>query len=246
MFQGFLRCQKFKTLTCHLMDNVATPATVLDKLVYGERDLILTLLTRDYGLVSAVAKAAIGSKKRFVGLLDFFVVFQAQLRQSRTTGLWLLLSADPLRSFPGILQDLDRSQTGQAMLLVARDILRVAPCLPEAFDLLCSGLEELENTPRDRVHMCLIGLCFGLIGAIGHVPSDARCPVCKGPLNRGLAVLEGGTIVCSKCGENQHAVPLRSLSDLTRQEAISFVTRVMSLVLGRAYRVPGFLTQDLD
>ena len=78
-----------------------SPGLVLDKIPYGDRDLIVTILTRDYGVVSAMARGARGSKRRFAGGLDLFVEIAVGFKSGRSA-LATLVSTEVLGQFPGI------------------------------------------------------------------------------------------------------------------------------------------------
>lgn len=224
------------------MDDHLVPGLVLDRVAYGERDLILTLLTRGHGLVSAMARSARGSRRRFGGGLDLFVVYQARLRLRPPPRLSALVGADPIRQFPGILEDLARLEAGQAMLAAARDLLKDAPAPARVFDLAVAHLQRLEQVPPESAHLPLLDLCLGILAEVGHVPAGTRCPACGRPLDQGGVLLDGGSIVCAKCGcdfGGPDVPPAMFGRDPPRRaEAIAFLTRLMTAALGRPYRIP--------
>jgi len=57
---------------------------VLGRRAMGERDLLVSLLTAEHGLIRAVARGAQNSKKRFPGLLETGVRAEASLRERRS------------------------------------------------------------------------------------------------------------------------------------------------------------------
>ena len=228
------------------MPVVVTPALVVDRIAYGDKDLIVTLLTRDAGLVSAMARSARGSRRRFPSSLDLFVCVQAHLSTRPGPGLASLIAAEPDRAFPGILESLDRLRVGQAMLVLARDLLRDAPAGPTTFERLLGALAALERDPSP--HATLVRLAMDLLSELGHAPSTTSCPVCGGDLRvppTGRAVLlPDGRIVCDVCcaGRLGMPVPATLLGDgdpaPSPGEAAAFVTALMSAVLGRPYTLP--------
>lgn len=221
------------------MDETVVSSLILDRIAYGERDLILTLLTRDFGVVSAIARSARGSRRRFGGSLDLFVVFNAHLRLRPPPRLSLLMDVDPTRHYPGILEDLSRIEVGQAMLAAARDLLRDAPAPPGVFDLVVGGLRRLEKTPSEAAHQVLLDVCLGILAENGHVPSGTNCPACGRALDAGVMILEGGIVVCSVCGPGLggHSPSVLGWAPQGRSQTIEFVTRLMSAALGRPYSV---------
>ena len=67
-----------------------TTAIVLRTVEFSETSLIVTLLTRDFGLVSALAKGARRPKGPFEGALDLLAVCRVVLIRKNTDALDLL------------------------------------------------------------------------------------------------------------------------------------------------------------
>ena len=66
------------------MEQATSRAVVLRKVVYGEADLVLTLLSRDLGKLSALARGARSSRRRFGAALELFTVSSVELRAHRS------------------------------------------------------------------------------------------------------------------------------------------------------------------
>src|SRR5262245_33859927 len=58
-------------------------ALVLRAVDYGESDRVVTLFTREHGCVSAMARAARKSKRRFAGALEGFALIHVELSTGR-------------------------------------------------------------------------------------------------------------------------------------------------------------------
>ncbi|HTU59687.1 MAG TPA: DNA repair protein RecO, partial [Polyangiales bacterium] len=54
-------------------------ALVLRAVDFGESDRVITLLTRELGLVSTMARAARKSKRRFAGALEGFAIIHVEV-----------------------------------------------------------------------------------------------------------------------------------------------------------------------
>lgn len=85
-----------------------TPALVLRVVNFGESDRIVTLLTAAHGKLSALAKGARTSKKRFGAALSPFGFGEATLRERRGQELWLLEDLHTSRGFSRLPQELGR------------------------------------------------------------------------------------------------------------------------------------------
>src|SRR5574341_1723464 len=79
---------------------------VLRRVNLGEADRIVTLLTREYGRLSAVAKGARKPKSRFVGRLELFTHLRGLLAQGRT--LDVVSQVEVVDPFPAVRTDLGR------------------------------------------------------------------------------------------------------------------------------------------
>jgi len=191
-----------------------TRAIILRRVAYGERDWILTLLTRDHGIVSAIARAARSSRRRFGSSLDLFVVFEACLCSRHPSRLPDLTAVDPQIQFSGILENLDRLEMGQATLMLAHDLLRDAPATPPAFDQVVSCLTRLEQSEEGCGHGPLLWLGWQLLADLGatiheeSIPSDIRNSLSSGQV--------------------QPDAP-------TRADVLRFLSVTVEEILGRAY-----------
>lgn len=85
---------------------VTTEAWVLSTLPYKEQDCVVNLFSSSLGRISAFAKSASRSRKRFSGVLEGFHLVRAQLRVPRSVllgadrNLWTLSSAQSIQIFP--------------------------------------------------------------------------------------------------------------------------------------------------
>jgi len=66
------------------------PALVLDSYDYGESDKIVVFFCQDVGRISALARGAHRSKKRFVNKLEIFTFLQISYSKSSAGSLFML------------------------------------------------------------------------------------------------------------------------------------------------------------
>jgi len=193
-----------------MSSTIETEALLLGRVLYGERDIVLTLLTRDAGLVQALARGARGSRKRFGEALDLFVVFAGRLVSRQGAGLWSLVEAEPVRQFPRILESLERLEAGQEAIVVARDLLRDAPAGRSAWDHVLSGFSRLDASPDGLAHRAVLTLCLDLVADLGHPLAGTICPDCRRPYPEGeRRILSGnGGLLCTACGAGPGGVSI--------------------------------------
>ncbi len=232
-----------------MAETIETPALVLDRIPYGEADLVLQLLTRDCGIVPALARSARGSRRRFAGGLDLFVVSSVRFRPAGVrSSLALLSGADPIRTFPGLFDRLDRLEAGQAVLVLSRDLLRDAPAGQATFARVVEALARLDRAGPEDGSLEVLRLAIDLLGELGHSPIQGACPSCGRPVGGvgEIAVAPDGTLLCGRCappaahrfpgallcGESGPDVPVPGRADV-----LSLVAALVSGVLGRRWRL---------
>ncbi len=84
-----------------------TDAIVLNCTEHGESDLIVTLFCQDVGRLSAIAKGAKRSKKRFTNKLELFSFLHVTYQQKANRTLAFLVDAELHTSFLHIRQNLE-------------------------------------------------------------------------------------------------------------------------------------------
>lgn len=226
------------------MEERESLALLLDRVPYRDRDLILTLLTRDAGVVQAIARGARGSTRRYAGALDLFVVLAARWRQGASS-LATLAGADVVRQFPGVFESLERLEAGQAMLVLARDLAREAPAGETMYVHLVAAFDELDAVPPSQAFGGVLSLAVRMLEELGHVVVGDACPRCQGPLgDPGTVLASDGAVVCRECSRFVTGV----LADLlvlppelrpapSRDQALALVGALLSGALGRPYRL---------
>lgn len=177
-----------------------TEAIVLRLVDYGDSDRIVTLLTTRYGKVSALARAARRSTKRFHALGPFCV-----LRADVSLGsgdMGTLLGAELSRPFPAILASLDKLSVAGAACELVREALPMLQPEPEVFSTTVALLGALEIT-HEGLHALLLGFSWRVIALCGFAPGVDACGACGRQPRRGQAGMFDpalGALCCSACG----------------------------------------------
>ncbi|MHB8809545.1 MAG: DNA repair protein RecO [Desulfobulbaceae bacterium] len=194
------------------MNNCRTRGIVLHLTDHGEADKIVTFYSPDLGRVTAIAKGAKRSRKRFVNKLEEFSLLQIMYRPARGDGLLFLSEADLENAYLPIRTHYERyvaaMYTGELTLRFTRE----HDPDPEIFTILVWTMEELA-AGRDPLAVAAF-FHLRLLGAAGYEPQLDRCGMC------GTAVVneqnyalhaDRGALVCARClGEQRGAVlPLR-------------------------------------
>ncbi len=152
----------------------------LKSMALGEADRLLTILTRERGLVRAVAGGARKPKSKLGGRSSLFVVNNLVMSEGRS--LDRLSQAETLVSYPGLSRDLAKLTVAQYWAeLVLHQALSGQP-QPELFDFLCDRLADLEQSSTDRIPVSLIEGIYQLLDWAGIAPQVNCCCITQEPL----------------------------------------------------------------
>jgi DNA repair protein RecO (recombination protein O) len=172
---------------------------VLRAVDYGESDRIVTLLTRERGKVSAFARGARASRRRFGGALEPFTRVDAEARERSGSDLLGLDSVAVARAFGGIRGDLARIACAGYAVELARELVRDHEPHDELFELLEAYLAALDEGPARPAALRAFELWA--LRAAGLAPRLDACARCGGPLgDRALRFDPAhGGVLCPSC-----------------------------------------------
>ncbi len=181
-----------------------TRALLLRRVSYGESDLVVTLFTEALGRVSALARGARRSQKRFGGSLEPMHTLSVRIDERAGAELLALREATLETPRHHLVRDLDRMQAaGRALGWIRRAAPPRTP-EPDAWRVLLELLDRLDDE-RDarapRLHLAELGL--RLLAALGWGLDLERCVRCGKPCEPGRAAMldaARGGLVCRACG----------------------------------------------
>jgi len=181
------------------MTRFTSEAIVIRTDVRGESDLQVSLLTPGRGRVSAIAKGALRSMKRFAGALDLGAVIEAGLLAAPRTGRAMIEHASVKSSFPSMREG--PLALARASLIIEVASLTVAELepAPGAYAMLKRGLERTCAEPgADRWP---VTYAWRLLAVAGYRPMLTSCVHC-GRQDLGLKTAfcsDGGGLLCPDC-----------------------------------------------
>jgi DNA repair protein RecO (recombination protein O) len=176
-----------------------------------ESDLLVTLYTSQHGRLSAVARGARRSQRRFAGALSLLVLARYQLARTRGE-LWALDSADIVREWTSLATDvIAHAHASYAAELVGALVPAEQP-EPEALALMTGLWDALAaGGPSPGV---LRAVELHLLDLAGHMPALDRCAACgSGDLDSGGAVFDPsrGGAICRRCAATSRGPGVRPL-----------------------------------
>ncbi len=179
-----------------------TPAIVLRRVPYGDRDLIVTLLTLDRGKVSAIAKSAKNSVKRFSGVLEVFTAMTAVCRIGRGK-LPILQEAAIDHPFPAIRSDVRKMAYASYWAELINAWVEEGRPQARLYELLRWALTEMDRPGPCRDALSIL-FQMKLMDLSGFRPNLESCGYC-GTRTAAMAAADidfdvaGGGLVCGDC-----------------------------------------------
>lgn len=159
-----------------MRQKIVTKAIVLRRVGYGEADWVVTLLGRQTGLVSALARSARKSARRFAGGLGMAMAGEAKLQERPNADLLALESFDVYADHPNLAADVAKTaHAAYAVELCDRLCPARHPDYP-VFDWLEEFLARLNAGAATAERLRVFEL--GLLGRLGLGPSWDRCMSC--------------------------------------------------------------------
>lgn len=196
----------------------ASKAIVLSYENFGEADRYIQFLTKDWGIISALAKAARKSKRRYVGGLDLFCHDEIQIRGAPNKRPYLV-ELTVLNAFLGIRSDLDRTFTAGKIVQWVKKLAEPSTPVPAIYSLLGQTLALIEReTNPERMELLALVFKLKLLSCMGLSPRIESCVRCDGNEGRMLFDIELGGLVCAACSGGRHGVSDRLF--LEREEEL--------------------------
>ncbi len=180
----------------------------LKGMALGESDRLLTILTREFGLIRAVAPGARKPYSTLGGRSGLFVVNELLIAKGRS--LDKITQAETLESYPGLSQDLGKLAASQYLAeLVLCQALSEQP-QEELFSVFNEHLKRLERLPNTTgvasASLVLAHLSHGifhLLALAGIAPQVQACCLTQHPVKPdfidpnwqvGFSVAAGGIV----------------------------------------------------
>ncbi len=181
-----------------------TPAIVLRNRDYAEADRIVTLLTRDAGKLSGIAKGAKSSRRRFERKLEIFSHVMLYFRRRPHGELVFITRAEGAELPPFNLDnDLGRIALGSYMVELADALMREEAEAAEAYAILSEALGAL--TLGCATQALRQAFELRLLGWAGYGLEFGSCRVCgQGAAPDAVSVafvVSRGGVVCRRCRE---------------------------------------------
>jgi DNA repair protein RecO (recombination protein O) len=201
-------------------------AIVIRAVDFSESSLVVTLFTREFGKIGALAKGAKRLKSPFESALDLLALCRIVFLHKTSDALDLLTEAKLLRRFRLQGIDLLNLYAGYYVAELLGELTDENDPHPELFDLADETLAALAagETAARRV----IRFELGMLRILGHMPALETCAECgasvPGAGRIAFGLLDGG-VLCKQCciGKKQivqvHAGVLKTMAQLADHQS---------------------------
>ncbi|MEC8474951.1 MAG: DNA repair protein RecO [Planctomycetota bacterium] len=215
------------------MSTEQTTAIVLRAVEFSETSLIVTLLTKDLGQISAIAKGARRPKGPFEGSLDLLAVCRVVVIRKNNDALDLLTEAKLHRRFRAADRSLQRLYAGYYVAEMLRLLLVDEAPHPEIYDLTIRVLQKLDGD--GLVASSLAYFDLQILRKLGQAPETDSCTDCGSKMildDRIPFALEGGGVVCRACRPRQRAIVM------IRRETLQLISQLQDPLLLVPIKIP--------
>lgn len=218
----------------------------LRKVEYSESSQILTLFSREHGLLRAIAKGAHRRTKqgasKFDGGADLLEIGQAVFTHDPNRDLETLTEWGLREGHLGLRKNLRAMYLGQYAGELCSLLIEEHDPHPALYDLLEQTLVELES---ERLEEAFLAFQLDLLRETGYLPELAGCVAC------GIEVSAAGNVYFSPargglvCGECERSIPDRVVVDSRLVRLLQGILRLPH-VSGIRQRLPRLSRHQTD
>jgi len=246
------------------MSSEKATAIVVRTVDFSETSLVVTLFTREFGKIGAIAKGGRRPKGPFESALDLLALCRIVFLHKSSDALDLLTEAKLLRTFRPPGPDLFSLYAGYYVAELLRELTDEDDPHPQLFDLADETLEML--IAGEPVPPRVVRFELGSLRLLGHLPSFDACVECSRPITPSARVsfglLDGG-VLCKNCRPGKRRIvsvsagalwTMTQLADLqdpswqrisidprTLGEVRGVLNRYLTNLLGRELRMHQYL-----
>lgn len=176
---------------------IVVKALVLKEVKYKDADRILTLLTPDIGIISAIAKGALRPRNKLFSATGLFCYSNFVLFEGRN--MYTVNEADPINLFFGLRESIEAVSLATYMTQILQIL---SPTQQEAEELLKLTLNSFYMLCNNKRSVEYIKAVFELrsLSLAGFMPDVLSCSVCEVYESDGYYFDEKeGSFLCESC-----------------------------------------------
>ncbi len=185
------------------MKTFSSPAVILKRVDFGDYDVILTLFALERGKISAIAKSAKKSIRRFGGILEIFSVLNVVCSSGKEGSLVVLQEADLINSHADIRTDFNKTAYASYWSEIVNTWAENDAKQEQLYRLLYYVLEQI-NSGHISAEILSILFQMRFASIAGICPNLVRCSMCQLQVDsvgeeRIFFDFQKGGVACRKC-----------------------------------------------
>jgi len=159
------------------MSSYSTPAIVLRKVDFGDYDLVITFFTLQEGKITAIAKSAKKSTKRFAGILELFSALNVVYSTGRRKGLPVLQEATLKYPFSSIRTSVLKTAYASYWAQLINEWMESGQKQVEIYELFQYILRKLDSCQTSEAALSIL-FQMKFITLSGLAPNLGQCSIC--------------------------------------------------------------------
>ncbi|PID86936.1 MAG: DNA repair protein RecO [Chloroflexi bacterium] len=188
-----------------------TEAIVVKRRNFGEADRLLTLYTREFGKLQAIAKGARKPQSRKTGHVELLMRSRFLLAEGRD--LHIITQAEMIEAYPALRGDLVRTTYASYLVELLDRFTVEGDSNQDIYHLLVEALRWLSETDDVRLPTRIFEL--RLLGLTGFQPQLFQCVSCDAPIQEQdqFFSAELGGLLCPHCRQaTRSAKPISAVA----------------------------------
>lgn len=181
------------------MGIVETVGIITKEVRYGEADRILTILSKDFGRISAIARRVRSNKSGLLAGTQLFCYNKFILFQGREKSLYQINEVQLLESFQPLRDSLTDMAYASYFCEIANFFTSENDPDPALLSLLLNTLYLLANHKKAAPQLKAVFL-FRVLAVAGFTPELTGCHSCGAPAPPAFLSLNEGVGLCAACG----------------------------------------------
>lgn len=175
-----------------------TSGIIIKQINYGEADKILTIFTKDYGKLQALAKGARRTNNRFLSSTQLFCYSNFIFFQGKS--MIYVNTAELRESFYNLRKDLRDFTYASYIIELINAALEENQKEEKYFFLLLHTLNHMTYSKHLDLDLIKLAFQIKLMALSGYAPHLKNCVSCGGEIDHSIKFSnENGGILCSKC-----------------------------------------------
>ena len=166
---------------------------------FGEADKIVTLYTKEFGKLKAVAKGVRRIRSKFGSSMELFSYNHLMLYMQRKRDVYIVTGSNIMRTHKELRENLDSFITGSCVAELVDKLTEPEEPNRRLFSLILETLYQIPKQDRDIIIAIFV---TKFLANAGYKLNLEKCVVCEKPIpltqQKKLSVQQGG-VLCSKC-----------------------------------------------